>query len=221
MESARLCRRAALNFYGQGLRFYGKIEKTWKRRGERMPVNVKSMIADAFVKLAREKNIDKITVKDLVEECSISRQTFYYHFQDLLDVIEWSTEQAFADLLERSLQADDPETVMREFIDASEDASALLQKLLHSQKREQIERLLVRSIRTYLQEMASRRGPAADLSYEDAEVALDFSTYGVVGLLLENCGKKGVDRERRARQIHRLLSGRIDGARQSGKESHA
>lgn len=186
-----------------------------------MPVNVKSMIADAFVKLVREKNIDKITVKDLVEECSISRQTFYYHFQDLLDVIEWSTEQAFADLLERSLQADDPETVMREFIDASEDASALLQKLLHSQKREQIERLLVRSIRTYLQEMASRRGPAADLSYEDAEVALDFSTYGVVGLLLENCGKKGVDRERRARQIHRLLSGRIDGARQSGKESHA
>ena len=186
-----------------------------------MPVNVKSMIADAFVKLAREKNIDKITVKDLVEECSISRQTFYYHFQDLLDVIEWSTEQAFANLLERSLQADDPETVMREFIDASEDAAALLQKLLHSQKREQIERLLVRSIRTYLQEMASRRGPAADLSYEDAEVALDFCTYGVVGLLLENCGKKGVDRERRARQIHRLLSGRIDGARQSGTESHA
>ena len=57
-----------------------------------MPANMKGMIADAFVSLSGEKPIDKITVKDLVEKCSISRQTFYYHFQDILEVIEWSAE---------------------------------------------------------------------------------------------------------------------------------
>ena len=68
-----------------------------------MPVNMKNMIAEAFVKLSDEKAIDKITVKDVVEECNISRQSFYYHFQDILEVIEWSAEQSFEKLLNDNL----------------------------------------------------------------------------------------------------------------------
>ena len=109
-----------------------------------MPVQVKPMIAEAFIRLSKQKNIDKITVKDLVEACGISRQTFYYHFQDILEVIEWSLDQAFSHLLEQSLAADDPEAVLRGFLETSEESAELLQKLLHSQKREQVERLLVR-----------------------------------------------------------------------------
>ena len=91
---------------------------------------------------------------------------------------------------------------------AAADAE-LLQKLLHSQKREQVERLLVRSVRTYLKEVIERRGPVPGLSYEDMDTALSFCTYGVVGLLLESCEKKSADRARRARQMHQLLAGRI------------
>ena len=174
-----------------------------------MPVNMKVMIADALMKLSREKDVDKITVKDLVEECHISRQSFYYHFQDILEVIEWSTEQAFQKLLERSLETDDPEAVFRDIIVASEDANMLLQKLLKSQRREQIERLMVRYIRTYLREMIGHKGPRPDLPYEEMEVALSFCTYGIVGLLLEANEKKPVDRDRLARQMHNLLAGRV------------
>lgn len=42
-----------------------------------MPINMKALIAETFASLAQHKDIDKITVKDLVEACSISRQTFY------------------------------------------------------------------------------------------------------------------------------------------------
>ena len=122
-----------------------------------MPVNVKPLIADAFLKLSKEKNIDKITVKDIVDECGISRQSFYYHFQDILEVIEWSAEQAFQKLLERSMETDDAEAVFQDFITASDEASAMLRKLLNSQKREQVERLMVRSVRAYLQEHGTGR----------------------------------------------------------------
>ena len=174
-----------------------------------MPVNVKPLIADAFLKLSKKKNIDKITVKDIVDECGISRQSFYYHFQDILEVIEWSAEQAFQKLLERSMETDDAEAVFQDFITASDEASAMLRKLLNSQKREQVERLMVRSVRAYLQELIQRKGPIADIPYEDAEAALSFCTYGIVGLLLEYCEKKDVDRERLARQMYRLLTGRM------------
>ncbi len=174
-----------------------------------MPVNVKPLIADAFIKLSKEKNIDKITVKDIVDECGISRQSFYYHFQDILEVIEWSAEQAFQKLLERSMETDDVEAVFHDFITASDEASAMLRKLLSSQKREQVERLMVRAVRAYLQELIRRKGPIANIPYEDADAALSFCTYGIVGLLLEYCKKKDVDRDRLARQMYRLLTGRM------------
>ena len=45
-------------------------------------------IMAAFVTLLNEKPLDKITIKDIVEECGINRNTFYYHFQDIPDLIE-------------------------------------------------------------------------------------------------------------------------------------
>ncbi len=66
-----------------------------------MAVNMKSVIADTFMALSKTKDVDKITVMDLVKACHISRQTFYYHFQDILEVIEWSVQQAFQECQRR------------------------------------------------------------------------------------------------------------------------
>ena len=45
-------------------------------------------IMESFVTLLNEKPLTKITIKDIVEACGINRNTFYYHFQDVPDLIE-------------------------------------------------------------------------------------------------------------------------------------
>ena len=40
-------------------------------------------IQNAFLKLLNEKPLKQITVCDIVEECHVNRNTFYYHFQDI------------------------------------------------------------------------------------------------------------------------------------------
>ena len=50
---------------------------------ERGKKNTKYIIADAFIALLNQKDIDRITVKDITSACHISRQTFYYHYQDI------------------------------------------------------------------------------------------------------------------------------------------
>lgn len=107
-----------------------------------MSENMKSMITGAFMEVSKTKSVDKITVKDLVEACHISCQTFYYHFQDILEVIEWSIQQVFEEILERRAESDAPEDALRFFIEASSEADKLLQKLLHSQRREQVRKYL-------------------------------------------------------------------------------
>ena len=59
-----------------------------------MPVDMKAVIAGTYLQLVQHGNVDKITVKALIDACHISRQTFYYHFRDIMDVLEWSIQRA-------------------------------------------------------------------------------------------------------------------------------
>ena len=54
---------------------------------EREPqyMDMKEIIAEAARKLILEKKVKKLTVKDIVEECQITRQAFYYHFEGIPD----------------------------------------------------------------------------------------------------------------------------------------
>src|SRR5699024_2675021 len=44
-------------------------------------------IMDSCIRLLEERPVDKLTVKDIVEDCGINRNTFYYHFADLPSLI--------------------------------------------------------------------------------------------------------------------------------------
>lgn len=48
----------------------------------------KNAIIDAFWLLLEEKPYNKITVKDIVERCDINRNTFYYHFHAIPELLE-------------------------------------------------------------------------------------------------------------------------------------
>ncbi len=53
-----------------------------------MPSFTKKAIMDSFLHLMEKKPLDKITVRDIVDDCGINRNTFYYYFQDIYAVLE-------------------------------------------------------------------------------------------------------------------------------------
>ena len=58
-----------------------------------MASTTKESLGAALKQMLTVKPIDKITVKDLVEICGVNRQTFYYHFDDVYDLLEWVFEE--------------------------------------------------------------------------------------------------------------------------------
>ena len=60
-----------------------------------MSVLTKKALVEAFGRLLAKKPFSKITVSDITEECGVSRMTFYYHFNDIYDLLEWSLETSF------------------------------------------------------------------------------------------------------------------------------
>lgn len=41
----------------------------------------------------RRKPFSKITVSELIKTCNVNRKTFYYHFEDIYDLLKWMLEQ--------------------------------------------------------------------------------------------------------------------------------
>ncbi|MGN0478294.1 MAG: TetR/AcrR family transcriptional regulator [Hominenteromicrobium sp.] len=173
-----------------------------------MPTDMKDLIAETFLAAAREKNVDKITVKDLVTACGISRQTFYYHFQDITDVIEWSVRRETQRALERTLAENDPQKAVHIFVSNIADNLGIIRRLLHSQRREQMENMLIHAFRSYLEALILHKAPGIRLTYTDFQLMLNFFTYGIVGLLLESEKNGTFDAEQATRDICRLISGR-------------
>ena len=48
----------------------------------------KRAIRESFIKLLNEKPLKQISVRDIVDECGVNRNTFYYHFQDIPALLE-------------------------------------------------------------------------------------------------------------------------------------
>ena len=60
-----------------------------------MSLLTEKALAASLKKLLEKKTLDKITVKDITDDCGVNRQTFYYHFHDVYDWVEWIfTEEA-------------------------------------------------------------------------------------------------------------------------------
>ncbi|SDB60265.1 transcriptional regulator, TetR family [Ruminococcaceae bacterium FB2012] len=61
----------------------------------------KEIIAESYLELAAKKSINKISVVDIVENCSMTKPTFYRYFKDKYDLISWLFVRATKENLDR------------------------------------------------------------------------------------------------------------------------
>lgn len=49
----------------------------------------KNALAASMKKLMRQRPFEKISVSDICNDCGINRKSFYYHFRDKYDLVNW------------------------------------------------------------------------------------------------------------------------------------
>ena len=54
-----------------------------------MSNTTKRVLAMSMKKLLGSRTLENITIQDLVDDAEVSRKTFYYHFRDVYDLLEW------------------------------------------------------------------------------------------------------------------------------------
>ena len=64
-------------------------------------IRTRKLLMDAFIKLTRKKDFKDITIKDITDEATVNRATFYSHFQDKYDLVDTViTESVIANIVE-------------------------------------------------------------------------------------------------------------------------
>jgi len=61
----------------------------------------KDILAESFRELAQRKSVDRITIKDIVDNCDYSSATFYRQFRDKYDLIAWAYSQDLEMILDK------------------------------------------------------------------------------------------------------------------------
>ncbi|PKU51512.1 TetR family transcriptional regulator [Lysinibacillus fusiformis] len=69
-------------------KYFRSAKKMSGKAEYKSAIRSRKMIRHAFVELVLEKDLEKITVKNIVERAEVSRGTFYAHYSDILAVIE-------------------------------------------------------------------------------------------------------------------------------------
>ena len=54
-----------------------------------MAQTTKRALEASLKKLLVQKPLNKITINDITEDCGVNRMTFYYHFKDIYDLVDW------------------------------------------------------------------------------------------------------------------------------------
>ena len=75
-------------------------------------MNTKKALANSLRKAMEKKTFSKITVSEIIIDCGVNRKTFYYHFQDIYDLLKWMLEQDAIEIVKKfDLEVDYEEAI--------------------------------------------------------------------------------------------------------------
>ncbi len=77
----------------------------------------KLLLANSLRKLMKKKALDKIKIREIVEDCEVNRQTFYYHFQDIYALVEWMYVYDGKTIVEKNRDDGDMWTIIKDLFD--------------------------------------------------------------------------------------------------------
>lgn len=142
----------------------------------------KRAIVDATVALAQVRPLNKITVRDIVEACGITRNTFYYHFHDIYEVLEFAIESAFAEI--SAACGDNPERLLFALVDFCVENKRLFISLYRAIGGERVSDYVGKQINALLRAQLVQDACDLAVNDDDLRVICAFYEEALTGLLM-------------------------------------
>ena len=145
----------------------------------------KKALENSLKNLLLKKPLTKITINDIAEDCGINRMTFYYHFKDIYDLVEWSCLEDAKRALDEKKTYETWQQGFLQIFEAVQENKPFILNVYRSVSREQVERYLTPLTDELLMGVINELSRNMVVRDEDKAFIARVYSYAFVGLMLD------------------------------------
>ena len=145
----------------------------------------KRALEQSLKNLLLKKPLTKITVGDITDECGINRMTFYYHFKDIYDLVEWSCLEDAKRALDEKKTYDTWQQGLLQIFKAVQENKPFILNVYRCVHREQVEKYLQPLVDQLLLNVINEEAAGITVRDEDKQFIAQVYSYMFIGLMLD------------------------------------
>ena len=145
----------------------------------------KRALVQSLKNLLQQKPLSKTTISDITEDCGISRMTFYYHFKDIYDLVEWACAEDAARALQNKKTYDTWQQGFVQIFHAVRENKVFVMNVYRCVNREQVEKYLVPLTDQLIMGVITERAAGMTVREADQQFIAQVYSYAFVGIMLD------------------------------------
>lgn len=148
--------------------------------------NTKKTIAASLKKFMEKKPLSKITVSEIVADCKINRKTFYYHFENIQDLLKWMLEQEAIEVVKNFDLLLDYEDAINFVLDYVEENKHILNCVYDSIGSNELNRFFHNDFNSIVMTIINRYEEIMGIEVDNnfRIFICDFYTEAIVGMIV-------------------------------------
>lgn len=144
-------------------------------------VVTKNVIADGFKTLMLKKPFEKITISDITDQCGLNRQTFYYHFQDKYELLNWVFYTEIITPFAEDITIDNWSDKLLQILITLKDNSRFYSNAFRTSHGEEFRQFLFNAVTEVLCDIIDLLTEGQDVNPDDKQFIAEFFSYGIAG----------------------------------------
>ena len=168
--------------------------------------DTKRRLAQALKELMAEKPIKKITIQDIVERSHMTRQSFYYHFQDIYEVIELICQYELIDQIAYR-QEESFSHWLEHLMALIEENRWFYRKMLQEMEWDRVANHLKPAVEAQIRRLVGNMLTESETKSLSGgrELLVDFLTESVIQYIFRYVSCRKVPKEQNAQNLRELL----------------
>ena len=150
-----------------------------------MPNFTKTAIKQSFIKLLNDRPLKQITVRDIVEDCGINRNSFYYHFADIPTLLEEIIMEEATQIIEEHPSVDSIEDCLIAVMQFARQNKRAIMHIYNSVNRELYEHYLWQLSEAVVTTYFDKLTAGTPIQSEDKRIVIQFYKCACFGLTTE------------------------------------
>lgn len=143
----------------------------------------KRILTDSLKKLMKKKTIERITIKEITDESGLNRQTFYYHFKDIYNQLEWMFEQDVVKLIKKHEGEKIWKEGLLDVFNYFKENREICKCLLRSVKREQLYDYSQNHLRNIFRRTIDELSEGIEIKDKNKEMLADYYVISFIGIM--------------------------------------